>query len=73
MREKAAALFTEMECWTDYRRTGFPLLNPNPDGASASNPSGEIPRRFIYPQSERLLNTSFPGPVTMQDRFWWDE
>jgi hypothetical protein len=72
--EKHTALFTSMEPWTDYRRTGYPELIPNAGGESPSNPNGEIPRRLIYPQSERLRNTSFPQPApNMQDRFWWDQ
>lgn len=72
MREKFSALFTQAETWTDWRRTGFPILTPNADGNSASNPGGQIPRRLIYPQTERLLNPNFPGAVTMQDRLWWE-
>lgn len=73
-REKYIALFTTPEPWTDYRRTGYPDLEPNENGTSAANPNGEIPRRLIYPQSERLRNQSFPSVnPTMQDRFWWDE
>lgn len=72
--EKHTALFTSMEPWTDFRRTGYPELIPNAVGESPSNPNGEIPRRLIYPQSERLGNTSFPQPApNMQDRFWWDQ
>ncbi|MCZ4408752.1 SusD/RagB family nutrient-binding outer membrane lipoprotein [Cryomorphaceae bacterium 1068] len=74
IREKYIALFTTPEPWTDFRRTGYPELQPNENGASAANPNGEIPRRLIYPQSERLRNQSFPSVnPTMQDRFWWDE
>lgn len=74
LTQKYIALFTTPETWTDYRRTGIPLLAPNPDGASSSNPNGEIPRRLIYPQSERLRNQNFPSPApNMQNRFWWDQ
>lgn len=72
--QKYIALFTTPEPWTDFRRTGFPELAPNENGTSISNPNGEIPRRLIYPQSERLRNTNFPSPApNMQDRFWWDQ
>jgi hypothetical protein len=67
------AHFTQIEGWTDYRRTGFPELAPNPDGENPQNPGGAIPRRFIYPQNERLFNNSFPAEnPDLQDRFWWD-
>ena len=72
--QKYIALFTTPEPWTDYRRTGYPNLVPNEGGASAFNPNGEIPRRLIYPQSERLRNQNFPSTnPNMQDRFWWDQ
>lgn len=65
--------FTQVEGWTDYRRTGFPELQPNPDGGNPQNPGGDIPRRFIYPQNERLFNNSFPAEnPNLQDRVWWD-
>jgi hypothetical protein len=57
--EKWTALYAqnEFEIWTDYRRTGFPALTPNPAGVNGSNPSGVIPRRWIYPIDERSSNT----------------
>ncbi|MFO0359856.1 MAG: SusD/RagB family nutrient-binding outer membrane lipoprotein [Flavobacteriales bacterium] len=72
MREKFSALFTQPECWTDWRRTGYPVLTPNPDGNSAANPGGQIPRRLIYPQTERLLNPNFPGVLTMDVKMWME-
>ncbi len=70
MREKFSALFTQPEVWTDWRRTGYPVLTPNANGNSASNPGGQIPRRLIYPQTERLLNPNFPGVLTMDVKMW---
>lgn len=72
--QKYIALYTQAEPWTDYRRTGYPELTPNDPGVSGINPNGEIPRRLIYPQNERLFNTNVPSPIpNMQQRFWWDE
>ncbi|TVR37337.1 MAG: RagB/SusD family nutrient uptake outer membrane protein [Cryomorphaceae bacterium] len=72
--QKYIALFTQLEPWTDFRRTGYPELVPNDPGVSGINPNGEIPRRLIYPQDERLFNSSVPMPIpNMQQRFWWDE
>ena len=72
--QKYIALFTGPEPWTDFRRTGYPELQPNPNGTTTLNPNGEIPRRLNYPQSERLRNNNFPQPQpNMQDRFWWDQ
>jgi len=58
MNEAYVALYGqgEVEIWSSYRRTGFPVLTPNPNGVNALNPSGAIPRRMIYPQTERLTN-----------------
>lgn len=73
MTQKYIAMFTTMEPWTDFRRTGYPELTPIPNGPTSANPNGEIPRRLIYPQSERLRNNNFPQPApNMQTRFWWD-
>ena len=57
--EKYKALYgsNPIQVWNDFRRTGFPELVPNPEGANGSNPSGIVPRRFLYPDSERLANT----------------
>lgn len=56
--EKYVALYAqgEGEVWTDYRRTGFPELTPKEGGSNGLNPSGDIPRRFIYPRDERIAN-----------------
>jgi hypothetical protein len=42
--------------WHNYRRTGFPVLTPSSSGANGLNPSGVIPRRWIYPIGERNTN-----------------
>lgn len=44
------------ETWANYRRTGFPDLVPHPNGANGANPSGVVPRRFLYPESEYQSN-----------------
>lgn len=56
--EKYKALYgnSTLQVWNDYRRTGYPDLTPNPDGSNGNNPSGIIPRRLLYPLSERLGN-----------------
>ncbi len=61
--------------WNDYRRTGLPVLTPNPQGQNAFNANGEIPRRLPYPQEERLLNLDNLPIKTpnLQTRFWWDQ
>lgn len=44
------------QIWNNYRRTGYPALTPSPLGANAGNPSGGIPRRFLYPTNEVQTN-----------------
>jgi hypothetical protein len=60
IEEKYVALYAQgmVEIWTDYRRTGYPALTPNPDGVNGVNPSGVIPRRWIYPNDEKFSNTA---------------
>ena len=56
-----------IEAWNDYRRTGFPAITAKADGANGSNPSGIVPRRFLYPDSERLGNTaSYEAAIAAQ-------
>lgn len=73
IRQKYVALFTTAEPWVDFRRTGYPAITPTPGGTTAANPNGEIPRRLMYPQFERLLNTNVPTPLpNMQTPMWWE-
>lgn len=76
MTEKYIALYSNgLEAWTDFRRTGFPNITPNPMGSNTFNLNGEVPRRLPYPQTEIDLNpTNVPtNAPNFQDRFWWDE
>ena len=56
--EKYKAMYGQapMQVWNDYRRTGFPELVPNANGANPLNPSGIVPRRLLYTISQRLSN-----------------
>jgi hypothetical protein len=56
--EKYKAMYGQspLQVWNDYRRTGFPALTPNPDGVNGNNSSGIIPRRLLYPITERQSN-----------------
>lgn len=56
-----------LEAWTDFRRTKFPTLTPNPNAVGGVNPSRVIPRRFLYPISERLTNsTNYNAAISAQ-------
>lgn len=75
MTEKYIAMYSQgIESWTDYRRTGFPVLTPNPNGSNGFNLNGEIPRRLPYPQTEVDLNPQTPiTSPNLQTPVWWDE
>jgi hypothetical protein len=64
------------EGWAEWRRTGFPLLMAGPNSA---NPAG-IPRRQIYPASDKTVNADNyakvlvqQGPDNLNTRMWWDK
>ena len=65
------------EVWANFRRSGYPALTPNP--YPGSELSGDFIRRFVYPDSEYVVNlenvleaNSRQGPDTMDTRVWWD-
>ncbi|MCV6631367.1 MAG: SusD/RagB family nutrient-binding outer membrane lipoprotein [Flavobacteriaceae bacterium] len=67
--EKYKAMYgsNPIQAWNDYRRTGYPAITANAQGANGSNPSGVVPRRFLYPDSERLSNTaSYKAAIAAQ-------
>lgn len=45
------------ETWANYRRTGYPALTPNALGSNGFNPSGVVPRRYLYVASEQQTNS----------------
>ncbi len=54
--EKWKALFGQgLEAWTEYRRTGYPIL-PSPTPQAIFENSGKVPTRLRYPESEYSLN-----------------
>lgn len=65
------------EAWFEWRRTGYPDLQPTP---YALNESGEIPRRYAYPNVEATLNkinyeaasARISGGDKHHSRVWWD-
>lgn len=64
--------------WSEWRRTGFPVLKPTP---KATNSSKQIPRRFVYPATEPNLNkanydaavSKLSGGDTQDGKVWWDK
>lgn len=76
MTQKYVALFSQgYEQFTDWRRTGIPALT-----LAAQPQTTEIPRRFPYPNSERLYNLANmtaaagnQGGASLINRVWWDK
>ncbi|WP_162415690.1 SusD/RagB family nutrient-binding outer membrane lipoprotein [Cyclobacterium roseum] len=66
------------ETWANFRRSGFPIVNPNPyPGSDLQNE--DFIRRLTYPDSELTVNrenvdqaTSRMGPDVLDTRVWWD-
>jgi hypothetical protein len=72
IEEKYIALFgVSVEPWTDWRRTGFPVLSVP---VNAIGGVSAVPRTLFYPQSEIDLNPNCPGQksASLQDRVFWD-
>jgi hypothetical protein len=67
------------ETWSNWRRSGFPLLVPVVYPGNATN--GTIPRRFPYPVEEgaknganyRAASAAVPGGDNLSGRVWWDK
>jgi len=66
IEEKFTADFLSMENFTDWRRTGFPVLTKVKFGLS------DIPRRVLYSQSEIVANPQPQQTAKLTDRVWWD-
>ena len=74
----ASMIYNEYESFSNWRRTGYPVLTPvNYQG---NNSNGTIPRRLMYPLSEASVNTANynaanarQGPDLLTTRVWWDK
>lgn len=61
---KYIALFMQVEAFTDYRRTGWPVLAPTAGTL--------VPVRYPYCTSERLYNAeNVPTAITINSLLWW--
>ena len=65
--QKNIALFLNPETFSDWRRTGYPIISP-PSSSVA------VARRFYYPQYEINANSNVAAVSNVQltDRVWWD-
>jgi hypothetical protein len=58
------------EAWTEYRRTGYPsFIEPS---AASTLGGNVIPKRLLYPNTESVRNTNYPGLVEIDVPVWWD-
>ncbi|WP_336702630.1 SusD/RagB family nutrient-binding outer membrane lipoprotein [Chryseobacterium indologenes] len=65
--QKYSSLFTTMEPYNDWRRTGFPVLTAN-----QKSQSKKIPLRLITPKAERTLNNNAAVVSDVSIPVWWD-
>lgn len=74
----AATFFNEYEAWSNYRRTGYPVLVPvNYPGSQSPN---AIPRRMAYSTVDKQVNSAnynaavagLQGGDKITSRVWWD-
>jgi hypothetical protein len=78
--QKWIALFGQgVEAWTEYRRTGFPVM-PAKDPRAVFENNGIIPTRLPFPTTEYSLNKTkldagigILGTDNMQTKLWWAE
>jgi Starch-binding associating with outer membrane len=73
-----ATFFNEYEAWSNYRRTGYPVLKPvNYPGSQSPN---AIPRRMAYSTVDKQVNSvnynaavsALQGGDKITSRMWWD-
>jgi hypothetical protein len=70
-----ASFFQGFQAWFDWRRTGYPVLEPAVDNQN----DDRIPVRFIFPRIEQSLNSANreaavarQGADDINTRVWWD-
>ncbi|MBA4166867.1 MAG: SusD/RagB family nutrient-binding outer membrane lipoprotein [Chitinophagaceae bacterium] len=74
----AATFFNEYEAWSNYRRSGFPVLTPITYPGSQS--PGAVPRRMAYSTIDKQVNSAnynaavsgLQGGDKITSRMWWD-
>ncbi len=68
MTQKYIAMFTQPEVWSDYRRTGYPVLTSDPRGAI-----NQVPERYPTTLNERLYNPNITSITDLTVPVWWAE
>lgn len=74
---KAYYGFNFLQTWTNFRRTGFPAITPSPDANASFDPSGIVPERYLYVDSESQTNsenveaaTANQGGALLDNKLW---
>jgi hypothetical protein len=68
-----ASFMSPHESWSNFRRSGYPDIAPNPLRGDLSNEG--FFRRLLYPEDELNLNPNYADgtlPDVMDTRVWWD-
>ncbi|MFC2112301.1 SusD/RagB family nutrient-binding outer membrane lipoprotein [Bacteroidota bacterium] len=60
---KFKALFLQAEAYTNYRRTGYPVIT--------AVTGTQVPSRLPYPTDERLYNPNRPADLSIFTKMWW--
>jgi hypothetical protein len=68
------------EAWSNFRRSGYPALEPNPYPAADPEVKGGFIHRLVFPARERSVNTenyneaiSRMGEDNLATRVFWDQ
>ena len=67
LEEKAVSNFLNLETFTDWRRTGYPAITLVQNAVTNS-----IPRRLLYPQSEKINNPQPQQSALLTEKVWWE-
>lgn len=75
-----ASFLDGAEAWANFRRSGFPVLTPNPYPAADPDVKGSFIRRLIYPAKEKSVNAvnynaavARMGADNLATRIFWDK
>lgn len=67
------------EGWANFRRSGFPTIDPNPSQGDLTGTGESFIRRLIYTDGEKTVNVDNvntaigrQGADVLSTRFWWD-
>jgi hypothetical protein len=73
-----ASFLNGPEAFANFRRTGFPVLTPNPIATDV--PAGTFIRRLVYPVNETSVNAenikvaiAAQGEDKLSTQVWWDK